>query len=166
MQKSVNSRKDKKPLNKEPHGVGGWLLLYCINLTVLIPILTANKLLRDLTEESDPARPTLLVVCSAMPIANGAMVGLLLWQMHPRAMVNVKIYLFTTLCTQLIFGGLTANGSVGKSTTTLQVAEAIISFAISWTYFKRSKRVKRTYYQSTSSKRSNRRRNKESKIVI
>jgi hypothetical protein len=141
-------KEPKKPREKKLYGIGGWLLFFCVNLTILRPIENGGQLLMDLSGVSDPLQMIMLIAFSVVPLVYGIMVGIRLWLILPNAVKHVKIYLIISLCINLLETGVTALESKGKSPNMLPVVRAIVSVIVWGSYFTTSIRVKNTYFQN------------------
>lgn len=141
-----------------PSGVGGWLLFYCIALTILSPLLSLIQAAGtiDATGKVPGMRAPLLVETGGvlLLVGCGVIVGILLWIRHPAALRIVKAFLIGRLTAFVIIEIITLvlmrdmesrlleagiGGAVGST-----IREAIY-FLIWWFYFKRSKRVANTF---------------------
>jgi hypothetical protein len=159
---SLNT-KLKKPHERNPSGIGGWLLFYCLYLVILSPMEFGGQLLMDLSRESHLQQMIMLLAFSVVPIVYGIIIGILLWVAWPNAVKHAKVYLIILLCLRLLGIWLSGLESRGKSPTILLLPyiEAIMSFIIWWTYFAKSTRVRNTYFQ-----RVERKKRRKDKIVL
>jgi hypothetical protein len=141
-------------------GVRGWLLLFCIGLTVLGPIVILGSVLAALGTPADGYRqfPRLLVVTLMGALLNLVFVafsiytGVCLWRIRPGAVRTAKTFLVCYLWYCMIsYGLLFTAGLPSAINVTLaaqlrkQVVKDLLYFLIWYSYLNRSKRVKATY---------------------
>ncbi|MFD0893977.1 DUF2569 family protein [Luteolibacter ambystomatis] len=141
-----------------PSGIGGWLLFYCIALTILSPLLSLAQAVGTVgVWEKVPAlRNALLVETGGvlLLVACGVVVGILLWMRHPHALKIVKAFLIVRLCSFIVIEVVAlllmqdlgpkvfeAGIGGGVGATIREVAY----FLIWWFYFKKSVRVANTF---------------------
>lgn len=146
------------PSGTGPSGIGGWLLFYCISLTILAPLLSLFQAIStvQIAEKAPTLRNALLVETGGVILlmAGGIIVGILLWTRHRHALRIVKAFLIGRLCAFVAIEIITlflmqhlgskvfeagVTGAIGAS-----IREAIY-FLIWWFYFKKSKRVANTF---------------------
>ena len=135
LQQVQNYQTEKKKLEMENKykGVGGWLLLFCVGLTILSPL----NLLLEISKESGF---TFVVIFDICLICFCIYTGFCLWTVRPNAVKLAKIYLIILF----IIGILAIIGS--KSSEEYGVSFRTILASIIWfSYFYKSKRVKATY---------------------
>jgi hypothetical protein len=131
-------------LDSELKGVFGWLLFFCVILTVLAPLLTVAG-------HSSGSLPVDLF--SWAKVVFGAFVGINLWSQSPDALKLLRIYFVVAL----VFGVLRLVSFVvlsftektegfyaafAESTTSLV---SLVVLGLWFAYFHYSKRVKSTY---------------------
>ena len=155
----VNTR----PALAEPEykGVRGWLLLFCLGLTVFTPLLTIRSLAMACIKSLEyfDQFPGLLVITvidtilSLGLIAFGFYAGVGLWGIRPGAVKMAKRYLLCILGYQAISAILTfmaglLSGSTANliSQVALDVLRSVIYFAVWNSYLDKSKRVAATYH--------------------
>ncbi len=141
-------------------GVKGWLLFFCISLTILDPAAAVINLSlvvtisRPLFEKS-PALLRLVTVSGACTIALallGIYAGLSMWKVLPNAVKAARLYLMSVFYYS-IFAIYLPNlvGMTGDSLKELKDASlvnnirTILYIAIWYVYLRISKRVKATY---------------------
>jgi len=145
-----------------PKGIGGWLLFYCICLCILGPIYGLLQLLGNWTLASAsfavyPQLKTAVLLENSgnfIIIVYGLIVGCLLWREHSRARQFIRQYLIIRLICLigveiLAFTFLVNLPSKMIATTFGALLGASLRegvyFAIWWSYFKLSKRVRNTF---------------------
>ena len=141
-------------------GVGGWLLLLCVGLTVVSPILVALGIAREYLVDSPyferfPRLRVVVLVDMALRIAltaYGMWVGFRLGTVRPRAVPTAKRYFQVSMAYLVVAAALPFGAGLppeANPTLALAVARqtipALIGIAIWYAYLVRSKRVKATY---------------------
>jgi hypothetical protein len=133
------------PQNLGPSGIGGWLLLYCIGLSVLTPLIgmaELSVLLRSVNYE---------YVLDFIRALYGTVVGIVLLTKRPIAIFLLRIYFIVVAATllltllRLIAFALRPHNSMalGRGVTAVMVQTG---FSILWfAYFRKSERVRNTY---------------------
>jgi hypothetical protein len=137
---------ETKAFRQPPRGVGGWLLLFCADLTILSPIENGLQLLTDVISENNPLQLIVLIASSVAPFGYGIFAGIMLWMVRPGAVRHGKTYLIISLCTALIKSGMAVIESNGRLPSFFALVPAIASFAIWWIYLSQSRRVRNTYF--------------------
>lgn len=147
--------------NGSLNGVGGWLLLLCISLTILSPL----HGLANIMKEWNYAKPlfefypglnlavTLEVLCSIALTAYSIYAGSELWSVKLGAVKVTKNYLVTSLfyllVSPFVFAAIADLPSAFNDEIAKEGAKnailGILSFAIWFTYLNKSKRVRATY---------------------
>lgn len=140
---------ETKTLRQPPRGVGGWLLLFCVDLTILSPIENGLQLLIDVTNEYNPFQLIVRIAFSVAPFGYGIFAGIMLWLVRPKAVGHGKTYLIISLCTALLESGMAVIENKGRLPSFFDLVTAIASFAIRWTYLLQSRRVRNTYFAET-----------------
>jgi hypothetical protein len=150
------------PSNPSPgvSGVGGWLLLFCISITIISPVYSVILLITGLTQSIDvlPIYPGYIItlitdtVLSIGLIGFSVYTGVRLWSIKPRAVRTAKILLVSLLCYNILsplliyLAGFTPSinneilSDYGKD-----FVRGIIFFGVWFAYLSSSKRVKNTY---------------------
>ena len=133
------------PQNLGPSGVGGWLLFYCIGLSILTPLMGLAQfsiLLHFLNYE---------YVLDFMRVIYGTVVGIVLWMKRPIAIFLLRIY-FIVIAGTLLLGVLRLVALSLRTHTSIALVQgftrviAQIGFSILWfAYFRKSERVRNTY---------------------
>ena len=147
---------------KGPTGIGGWLVFFCVILTILSPLLVLGQMANNWEQ----ARPTFVVYPSiraacmwenlgmAALLIYGFIVGCMIWTGNPRgreiakkfllirflAFIGVEVIglvMMGNLPSEILVGGIA--GVFGS------VFQAMFFFLVWWFYFKKSKRVRNTY---------------------
>ena len=128
------------PVARRPElkGIGGWLLFFCISLTVLSPLLTLARL--------GNSRFELGSLFDLALAALGAVTGVMMWSVHPRAFVFLWIYFGLTVGLQLlgIVSIFLANQGPDNEPM-FPFIRGFISILIWFLYFKQSDRVQATF---------------------
>jgi hypothetical protein len=145
-----------------PRGVGGWLVMFCVGLTILSPLLSLSQMVSN-WGLALPAFSRFPTIKSAMIweylgstaiLIYGFIVGCIIWSGSPKGrdiarnflgirlvgIVAVEIIAF------LVLGDLPSEmmkGVIGGAVGTL-FREGVY-FAVWWSYFVKSKRVQNTY---------------------
>jgi hypothetical protein len=147
--------------NPTPYkGVGGWLLFFCIVLTIIGPLVGIFNLASGFATcypllERFPALILLLLVDTILSlalIAFGIVTGIMLWRVLPNARKIAKIYLWSSLGYAVIATILPFVVGLPQETYKAMLPEVIgtlfkgmIFFGIWFSYLCTSKRVKATY---------------------
>jgi hypothetical protein len=124
-------------------GVGGWLLLFCVGLTMVAPALAVFRAFQSLV---------LMSVALQLLIASYQLyVGVLLWKMTPNALGTLKVYFIVVA----VLGGLCIVAAGAVLTVPRLSAfsvrflwdgvRTLVSTGIWWMYFRESRRVRNTY---------------------
>ncbi|HEY7406349.1 MAG TPA: DUF2569 family protein [Candidatus Angelobacter sp.] len=119
-------------------GVGGWLLFFCVSLTVLVPLVLAFRVWASgLGWEG---------IFDLALAAYGVLVGIMVWNVHPRAFVLLWIYFGVTVFLLVLDIAssffLPEEQDPGEM---MQLFRALVS-TIGWfLYFKKSDRVQATF---------------------
>jgi len=141
-------------------GVKGWLLLLCINLTILDPFAMLFNLvsITHFTKPHFDTFPPLLHLvliggaCSLALMVFSVYAGISLWKVLPNAVSTVKKYffavffysLFSTLLPSLV--GLPEKAQADfAANTALNSLITVLYIAAWYVYLNRSRRVKTTY---------------------
>lgn len=133
------------PQNLGPSGIGGWLLLYCLGLSILTPLIgmaELSVLLRFLNYE---------YVVDFIRALYGTVVGIVLLTKRPIAIFLLRIYFIVTAASllltllRMIAFALRPHSSMAlaRGVTAVMVQAG---FSILWfVYFRKSERVRNTY---------------------
>lgn len=141
-------------------GVKGWLLLFCVGLTVFMPAVTFFNLYSGYKDSTGvisayPGLKTLVYADALLSVALavlGFYAGLLLWKVKPKAVKTAKLYLIALL----VYSGITlllpytvglSEEMSGQLIKIISVSSArTVIYVIIWfLYLSKSKRVKATY---------------------
>ena len=139
-------------------GIGGWLLLLCVGLTVFTPIRTLGSLAGSYIESAQYFEqfPGLLIVTVVDTIlslglmAFSVYAGLGLWRIRAGAVETAKNYLWWFLAYHVVaaalpFGLPSEAHRAMMEQVVKNMVGAVVAFAIWYSYLNRSKRVKATY---------------------
>ncbi|MBZ5532173.1 MAG: DUF2569 family protein [Acidobacteriia bacterium] len=132
-----------------PIGVGGWLLFFCITITILSPVAIFSQSAALIRRRGlQTSTGTLIYVARA---AYGIVVGIFLWMGHPVAMFLLRIYFailsFSILIAILfvVLAGLRGANPVAISESAAPVMQ-LTAYVLIWaSYFLKSVRVRNTY---------------------
>jgi len=145
-----------------PQGVGGWLLFYCIALTVLGPLLSIFGMLSGWSQAA-PAFVDFPVIRTVMIVENlgvaaivvyGFVVGCIVWSGSLQGKRVVKRFLIIRLVGFIVLEAVAILMMIGLPVEIVAagfggVIGAIVRegiyFAIWWLYFMKSVRVRNTY---------------------
>jgi len=150
----------EQTFNPRYYGVKGWLLLFCLSLTIFSPLYTAYTLFVSYEEVSllfktYPVLEDLVTVDIYLSI--GLMIfsiyaGSILWNIKPRAVEITKIYLkvylvYTIIASFLPFmAGLPSAANEAMIPVAIfGIIKSIIYYTVWFTFLQKSKRVKATY---------------------
>jgi Protein of unknown function (DUF2569) len=132
-----------RPIRKDLQGVGGWLLFFCVSITILTPAREFNVLRLQL--EAAEFHPATLAIVAITVL--GIVTGITLWTKSARAIAMVQVYF-------LVLGGLalfnlgvllTAGGTDDDELLIVSHVRTLIYVAIWAAYFRRSERVRATF---------------------
>ena len=152
-----------RPAPAEPQykGVGGWLLLLCLGLTVFTPLLTMGSLAMGVRESLSyfDQFPGILVmtvidtILSLGLVAFSIYAGTGLWSIRPGAVQMAKRFLLCFLGYQAIAAILPFTAGLPSAATEAMIAtvardlfRGVIYFAVWYSYLNKSKRVIATYH--------------------
>lgn len=129
----------------KPPSVRGWLLFFCIALTVLSPLMNLSE-----ASNSSQLFPKVFAIVFAI---FEVFVGVSVWRVSPKAFRNLRLYFGVLLCSGLLslIAGLYFNlrstptrANVGHHLLLAGVG-TLLGCATWWLYFNRSKRVRETF---------------------
>lgn len=138
-------------------GIGGWLLLFCIVLTIITPLLSASHIISGhasagvMTSSAKMATIIESILAGSLHLY-GFVTGCIVWSGNKRGNVYAKRFLITNLAGFFIIGIIVAllvdlpdmrHKVIGSYI--ILVPKEIIFFTVWWYYFKKSKRVKYLY---------------------
>jgi Protein of unknown function (DUF2569) len=145
------------PAENKYKGVRGWLLFFCITLTILAPI----SAFRANSETSGSLRPyfqrvpNLRELCTTLDVLNlgialfAVIVGVMLWRTRPNAVHVAKLFLWCLLGFSV--GVMFLPSLFGLPIGTVFVRPGGIGYFLVWYfYLKKSKRVKATFGSPTA----------------
>jgi hypothetical protein len=133
------------PQNLGPSGIGGWLLLYCLGLSILTPLIgmaELSVLLRFLNYE---------YVVDFIRALYGTVVGIVLLTKRPIAIFLLRIYFIVTAASllltllRLIAVALRPHSPLVLVREITALIVQIIIPALWFAYFHKSERVRNTY---------------------
>lgn len=134
------TQQDTDPLR----GVGGFLLFFCVAITILRPLGYAAEILQN-------PHDTFVVVFDLGLAAFSIYTGLTTWRARPNALKLIKVYFIVTLavaCLMILRLSTSIKEIVQQSPSENPVAtglQTLMAVAIWWSYFAQSKRVKATF---------------------
>ncbi|MFZ2642508.1 MAG: DUF2569 family protein [Verrucomicrobiia bacterium] len=144
--------------------VGGWLLLFCLGLTVFGPLITLSSLVASFTEAAKyfdrfPGLLVITIIDSLLSLGLmtfGIFTGVVLWRVRPGALGIAKGYLlcffiYIVIAAVLPFlSGLPSQANAAMISTGVgNLGRGVICFTIWYWYLEKSKRVKATYQAKT-----------------
>jgi len=143
--------------NPKYKGIGGWLLLFCIVLTIITPILSVSQIISGHVNAGGmtPAVKTATIIESVGAVLlhfYGFVTGCIVWSGNKNGAVYAKRFLiiniigFFAIATSvaLLFDSPEARHKAIGSYILL-IPKEIAFFTIWWFYFKYSKRIKFLY---------------------
>ncbi len=165
--KSTGEQPRAKLPTKGPRGVGGWLLFFCVSLTILTPLwglfeINENWMRAQPAFTRFPAAKTAVIFenwGSVGILLYGFVVGCLIWNGVPYGKRIAQQFLVIRLVAFIILETFTLGlmSDLPRAAIDAGIAAAIPEFSktlifclIWWFYFKRSVRVKNTYGDATS----------------
>ncbi len=138
------------------YGWGGWLAFFCIVQIFLQPIILLVLCIADASvfgQDSNLDGFLVIEIAGMLGMAVfGIIAGVRLWRIRPRAVSVAKAYLVTALAWSVLKAILSFAMLEGRYQDAVGAQEAqgvvftIVPFAIWFTYFNVSKRVKATYF--------------------
>jgi len=146
-------------------GVKGWLVFFCISLTILNPLFTLANLSNGYSAVSEvadrlPGLMTATVVDSVLSLvimALGIFAGVSLWAVKPNAVQVAKLYLvvlavYSVLEVPLYMAALPSSATDAfTAKCTMSVLRTLFYVGLWFAYLTKSKRVKATYFDADSS---------------
>jgi hypothetical protein len=143
--------------NPKYKGIGGWLLLFCIVLTIITPILSASQIVSGYVNTpitNSTVKAALIIESGIGGLLHfyGFVTGCIVWSGNKNGAVYAKRFLiiniigFFAIATSvaLLFDSPEARHKVIGSYILL-IPKEIAFFTIWWFYFKYSKRIKFLY---------------------
>ena len=142
-------------------GVGGWLLLFCIALTIASPLLSLYNFMKSYNELATlfdvyPGIKNVLYIdgfLSAVVMILSIRAGIALWTLKKNAVKIAKNYLYIFMGYSVIAIFLPFMAGLPPEVNSAMIPEvikdlvrAVVYFAIWHTYLNKSTRVKATYY--------------------
>ena len=148
------------PVEPRYKGVGGWLLFFCLGLTVFNPLMSLFSLAGSYRESAPyfSQFPGLLVVTGLDTVLSLGLTvfsiyaGASLWRLRPGAVQTAKRYLLWFLAYQAVAIVLPFMAGLPSSADETMIAQSVkdafrgILYVIIWySYLNKSKRVRATY---------------------
>ncbi len=148
------------PAGDSLDGVKGWLLFFCLNLTVFSPLLTAYNLVTGYNEVEPyfsqfPGLQTVMTMDTILGIALmifSIFAGYSLWAKRGNAVSTAKKYLVTFLVYSFIASVLPFLAGLPSRANAVMLALAVVGlirsaiyFTVWFSYLRKSRRVKATY---------------------
>jgi heme/copper-type cytochrome/quinol oxidase subunit 4 len=131
-----------------PQGVGGWLLFFCIVLTVISPLLVTGQVLAGLSRTRFNGGYLIDVV----RVVYGIVVGISLWMRRSGAINLLRIYFGILIVTVVVvaLSFIQASLRIGWTPALLSSRFTpglqLVGYTILWfAYFRKSQRVRNTY---------------------
>jgi hypothetical protein len=125
---------EQEKTSAQYNGVQGWLLLFCIAITILGPLFfSIRPYTRPLSIMS-----SIIHYADAARTIYGIYVGIAIWRKKPVALNHVKIFLIWTF----VLANLVIARSLGNAKTMAIGVASLCSISVWWLYFKESKRVR------------------------
>lgn len=152
----VCGKKWRQPTRDAHHlvGVGGWLALFILGMTIFSPILTALNLVKEF--EGLGLVAIFDAVISVPLMFFGIYAGVRLWKIRPNAVRTAKRYLVAyfvysaAILLLVILGSISAQTNEKTSSQEIVTVARSFIYAIIWySYLAKSKRVAATYATST-----------------
>ncbi len=151
--------KDRDRVQPEYKGVRGWLLFFCVSLTVFQPVYyvgTMALLIRGANNSLPELTSTLTIIFLSGISVYSIYTGVCLWMIRPNAVSLTKLYLIASLCLLFVFKifiGKTFNiDSTYDNKWWIECVVGLV-YTITWYwYLKKSKRVMSVYkpiYEAT-----------------
>jgi len=142
---SRQSQTKETPPKKELRGIGGWLLFFCLSLTILLPILHVYGLsLRDFSKGIG-TEFWANVVAPAPVTLYGIVMGIMLWARRRNFLVHARIFLFLSMGLALAHGvGDLATGARWLTVAAGSIVN-ILYQGLWLLYFAKSRRVANTF---------------------
>jgi len=156
---NLTSQNLKPEARGQYYGVGGWLLLLCIGMTILGPFLSLMAIAREVTESNKisayiPEIETAVKIEAAFTIiliSLSIYAGISLWAIRPKAVLKAKLYLILLPILSILSIFLTES-VLPQSVKDAFIRESIyplirtVLYAVFWfLYLSNSQRVAETY---------------------
>jgi hypothetical protein len=138
-------------------GIGGWLLLFCVVLTIITPLLSASQII-SAHAKAEVMTPSAKIAAIIESILAGSLhlygfiTGCIVWSGNKRGNIYAKRFLLINLIgffvvattVALLFDSPDVRHRVIGSYIILAPKE-VIFFTVWWLYFAKSKRIKYLY---------------------
>jgi len=141
-------------------GVGGWLLFFCIGLTILMPLLTLYNIVSGYQTAKPlfsrfPGLYDLMAIDTSVSFAIvvfSIYAGISLWRIRPGAVGLAKKYLLTLLAYSVLAFFLPFTADLPKTANEVMLGEilkdvvrSLIYVGVWYSYLSKSERVRATY---------------------
>lgn len=142
-------------------GVGGWLLLFVVGLTILGPLLNLSTVSNNLSEagkiaEMFPSLATVLYLETALILlltAFSIYAGVSLWAIRPKAVGTAKIYLLVLIAFSVLDLFIIMSADLPTPAASAAMGAGVMAifrsaiYAVVWfLYLTKSERVYATYF--------------------
>jgi len=134
------------PIVHGPNGVKGWLLVYCLTLTMLGPAFVVINFSAEPSRFTNPSG-----LMETIRIAYGMVVGILLWTRRPISLLLLKVYFiiiaaqFALFSLDMVALSLRQHSSVFLAPTFPALAIGAGITLLWFAYFRKSVRVRNTF---------------------
>ena len=91
-QATTETQTSKRPIQRDPCGVGGWLLFLCVILTFVFPIQVVHQMILALRSRLGILDLIYVLVYLGIAIFSFT-AGILLWRVRPNAVATAKLFL-------------------------------------------------------------------------
>jgi hypothetical protein len=131
-----------------PSGIGGWLLCFCIVITILSPLSTMPRILLLLRFRRMPDPTSSL---DMLRVFYGLVVGVFLWTKRPIALFLLRVYfiafavILALSILAMIAASMQAHSSIFLSVRFPTIGTLLGYMMLWFAYFKKSVRVRNTY---------------------
>ncbi|MGB7622063.1 MAG: DUF2569 family protein [Terriglobia bacterium] len=158
--KPIVEQRSEAPKASQYTGVRGWLLLFCLALTVFGPLVTVFFLVANYQGaaqyfEQFPGLRMISqvdILLSVAVMAFSVYAGVALWRKKQNAVRIAKAYLWTYLAYSIVASGLPFTAGLPSSAQEAMIVEvlknlfrSLLYFAVWYSYLNGSKRVKATF---------------------
>jgi|SRR5579884_240387 hypothetical protein len=118
-------------------GIGGWLLLFCIGMTIISPLISLGHI------GNNPPKNGLVIVAILALCSFQVYTGISVWRIHPQALKLVKAFFIVWLGLNSLW--LLVSIARGQPKDVGQAITGLAVLSIWLLYFKNSKRVRATF---------------------
>ncbi len=160
----ISNQKTQEVHNPPPIGVGGWLLLFILLITIITPSNFIASFIRGTKINilsdfllADPKGFIISSIVGLLAVCFGIYAGIALWKIKQNALRIVQVYLYamigivvieTTIKSLILYNEIRAGHLIVNPTfdeILLPGLFGIVWFSVWIVYCKKSKRVKATY---------------------